>query len=270
MNTEVGERLRSLYTCKGGVAEVFSSKVEDYVAARPQYPAQLFQFFIGVLDVKPGALVADIGSGTGLFTRGLLEHGYRVLAVEPNAGMRTAADVAFQAYSGYASAHGSAESIPVRSSSVDLITAAQAFHWFEIDKARAEFLRVLRPGAQVALIWNDRLLADPLHKALDKVLNEFGGEKRNALVSHEGRGDLPEFFGGCIPSEFRWPHEQRLSEGGLLSLVFSRSYMPERSSSRGQEAAKKVSDVFGRFVQDGTVDVRYTAVAFVGRPSHGT
>ena len=99
-------------------------------------------------------MIADIGAGTGLLTQGLLARGYNVTAIEPNAGMRAAADQLLAGLHGYRSADGAAESIPVSSSSVDLITAAQAFHWFEIERARVEFFRVLRTHGKVALIYS--------------------------------------------------------------------------------------------------------------------
>lgn len=252
------------------MTEVFTSKVGDYVAARPAYPPQVFAFFSSVVGVTRGSLVADVGAGTGLFSAGLLEHGYNVTAVEPNEGMRRAAEARFRDTPGYSSAPGSAEAMPLPDSSVDFITAAQAFHWFDVGRARSEFLRVLRPGAVVALVWNDRLHGDPLHDALDEIFAEFGGEKRNALVARETKRKVPEFFGSCTPAELRWPHEQVLSASGLESLVFSRSYMPERDSDRGHEAAKALTHVLQRFGAGGTLAVKYTAVAFVGRPAGGT
>jgi SAM-dependent methyltransferase len=181
MELEAGKRLRSLYSSDGGVTAAFASKVDDYVAARPPYPRQLFAFFSDVVGVKKGARVVDVGAGTGLFTAGLLDQGYDVLAVEPDDGMRRAADDLLRGFAHYSSAPGSAEAIPVAAGSVDFIVAAQAFHWFDLERARTEFLRVLRPGACVALVWNDRVLADPLHQALDEIFAEFGGQKRKAL-----------------------------------------------------------------------------------------
>jgi SAM-dependent methyltransferase len=261
-----GERLRSMYSSEGGVAAAFTSKVADYVAARPPYPPQLFAFFSDVVGVKKGSRVVDVGAGTGLFTAGLLEHGYDVLAVEPNEGMRRAADDRLRQFPGYSSAPGSAETMPLPACSADLIVAAQAFHWFDLERARTEFLRVLRPNAWVALVWNDRVLADPLHQALDEVFGEFGGQKRKALVSHETQREMPRFFGRCLPAELRWPHEHVLSEAGLQTLVFSRSYMPAPNSEQGKQAAKLTTRVFRRFATDDLVSVRYTALAFVGRP----
>src|SRR5690606_23872255 len=96
MNVEPGERLRSLYSADGGVTTIFTSKVGDYVAARPPYPRQLFAFLRDVVGVRQGARVLDVGAGTGLSSAGLLEHGYEVLAVEPNPDMRRAAEDRFR------------------------------------------------------------------------------------------------------------------------------------------------------------------------------
>jgi SAM-dependent methyltransferase len=266
LSIDTGAELRSLYEPEGGVSEIFSAKVADYVASRPDYPAALFEFLNSECQLRQGATVADIGAGTGLLTQGLLARGYRVMAIEPNAGMRAAAVQRLGRYPGFSSADGKAESIPAPASSVDLITAAQAFHWFDAARARAEFLRVLRPRGRVALIWNDRVLDDPLHVALDDVFALYGGSKRGALVAHEDRKDVPGFFGSAAPVEQRWPHEHRLDEPGLLSLVFSRSYMPARDSLAGRQASRQVREVFWRLAVHGELAVRYTTVAIVGRP----
>jgi SAM-dependent methyltransferase len=193
--------------------------------------------------------------------------GCRVVAVEPNLEMRQTSDRLFSGIERYRSVDGCAESMPLDSASVDLITAAQAFHWFEIDQARAEFLRVLTSRGQVALIWNDRVADDPLHVALDELFGEYRGPQRAATIAREERSRLPSFFGASQPKEYSWPHGHFLSEEGLLSLVFSRSYTPAPESTKGHELADRVRQVFGRFQCDGKVDVRYQTVAFLGRPS---
>jgi SAM-dependent methyltransferase len=263
---DTGAQLRSLYAPQGGVAEIFSAKVADYAQSRPDYPAALFAQLQATVQLEPGALVADLGAGTGLLTRGLLERGYHVVAVEPSGAMRAAADHFLASFPSYRSTCGTAETIPLADASIDLITAAQAFHWFDIERARAECLRVLKPSGMVALIWNDRVLSDPLHCALDEVFAHYGGAKRGALLAHEERHNVPPFFGATTPVEYHWPHAHRLSEAGLLALVFSRSYMPDRSTPAGQEAAEQIGEVFQRFAVDGELVVRYTTVAIIGRP----
>lgn len=266
-NNDTGAKLRSLYATEGGVQSIFTAKVADYIASRPDYPEALFDALQARCAVTRRATVADIGAGTGLLTKGLLARGLRVVAVEPNAAMRAAADHFLGHVDGYRSVDGRAESIPLDASSVQLVAAAQAFHWFEVDRARAEFLRILVPDGEVALIWNDRVLDDPLHVALDEVFTDFGGAKRAALVAHEDRSDVPRFFGDARPSELAWPHAHLVDVHGLTSLVFSRSYMPERSTSEGARVVECVSGVFDRFATNGAVCVRYRTVAIVGRPA---
>jgi SAM-dependent methyltransferase len=265
-DSDTGDRLRSLYDPEGGASAIFSTKVADYSVSRPDYPAALFETLGNTCKLSADAVVADVGAGTGLLTQGLLQKGYHVIAVEPNAAMRRACDHFLGKFSGYRSIEGSAESMPLEESTVDLITAAQAFHWFKIEEARTECLRVLKPQGNVALIWNDRLLEDPLQVALDAIFAGFGGAKRAALAAHEKRNNIFEFFGATVPLQFSWPHEHLLDEEGLTSLVFSRSYMPERSSCAGKEVRSRVREVFSRFAEAGVLVVRYQTVAKVGRP----
>jgi SAM-dependent methyltransferase len=264
---DTGAALRSLYAPDGGVRTIFSARVADYIASRPDYPDALFDALGDRCTLRPEAMVADVGAGTGLLTRGLLARGYRAVAVEPNPAMRAACDRICGAVDGYRSVEGCAESIPLPSSSIDLVTAAQAFHWFEVEAARAECLRVLAPHGKVALIWNDRVSADPLHMALDEVFVEFGGEKRTALLAHEDRTDVPRFFGATRAEELSWPHVHRLDVEALLCLAFSRSYMPERQSPAGQEVAHRLRRIHDRFRDSGRVTVRYRTVAILGRPT---
>ena len=262
---DTGTALRSQYAAQGGVATIFSSKVADYIAARPDYPQGLFDALIARCPSTAAApaTVADIGAGTGLLTRDLLRVGYRAIAIEPNAEMRAAADASLSPIAGYSSVAGSAEAMPLARHSVNLITAAQAFHWFDIPQARAECERVLVPGGFIALIWNDRVLDAPLNIALDTVFAEYGGARRSALVAHEERIGVTEFF-GATPETLTWPHAPALSLAGLQALVFSRSYMPSRESAAGQAAAQRVAALFHQFASDQLVPLPYTTIAMIG------
>ena len=266
-DSDTGAQLRSLYLPDGGVRSVFSSKVADYVASRPDYPSALFDTLAVICGLGAGATVADVGAGTGLLTRGLLQRGYRVIAVEPNREMRAAADHLLNGIEGYRSLDGSAEAMPLESDSIDLVTVALAFHWFDVERARAEFLRILTPQGQVAIIWNDRVFEDPLHVAFDELADKFGGAKRAAIVAHEkDRADVSRFLGNTQLQEFCWPHAHRLGENEFLALVFSRSYIPERGTQKGQDVADRAREIFDRFATNGAVEIRYQTIAIVGRP----
>ncbi len=265
-DNDTGNRLRSIYAADGGVRSVFTDKVADYVASRPDYPEALFKVLKDICPPAEDVTVADVGAGKGLLTQGLLRNGYRVVAIELNPEMRRASDILLSGMDSYSSMEGSAESMPLEAGSIHLITAAQAFQWFEVERTRAEFLRVLTAQGKVALIWNDRVLQDLLHVALDGVFNAFGGAKRTTLLAHENRSDVARFFGSTLPKQFSWPHAQYLDEKELLSLVFSRSYIPSRSTPDGHEVTDRVREIFGRFAANGLVEIRYQTIAIIGRP----
>ena len=264
---DTGAALRALYEPDGGVRSVFSAKVADYVASRPDYPSLLFDTLESAGALPRGATIADVGAGTGLLTRGFLERGHEIVAVEPNPAMRAACDRHCAGFERYRSVEGTAEAMPLAAASVGLVTAAQAFHWFDVERARAECLRVLKLQGKVALVWNDRDMSDPLHTALDEVFRAFGGEKRSALVAHEDRSGVPRFFGDANIVSEAFPHEHSIGADGLQSLAFSRSYMPARDTARGAAAEERLRRVFDRFAENGVVNVRYRTVLVLGRPA---
>jgi SAM-dependent methyltransferase len=240
---------------------IFSNKAGDYAAARPGYPTALF---VALAESYPpsNAVVADVGAGTGLLTQGLLNAAYQVIAVEPNAEMRHEADVRLGSHSGYRSVDGSAEATSLPAHLIDLITVAQAFHWFDVEHARAEFLRILKPSGKVALIANERLPEDQFNRALEGV---FKGIK-NLTRTTSNLGNAPQFFGASRFDKYSWPHKQRLDKNGLLSLVFSRSHMPDRGSAEGLQVVERVRELFDRFENGGMIVVRYQTIAMIGRP----
>jgi len=258
--------LDAAYSGDGGTLGVFSTKVADYLASRPHYPAALFDALHEIGVLAPGMVVADLGAGTGLLTRDLLARGCTVHAVEPNAEMRRAADALLGGESGYASVEGTAEATSLPDARVDLVTAAQAFHWFDVDAARAECLRILRRAGQVALIWNDRLQGDRLHAAIDELFTRFGGEKKAALTAHEDRARAARFFGASAYRTIELPNAHRLDAAGFEALLFSRSYMPARASEAGRAVRAGAAAAFETFAEGREVIVRYRTVAIVGRP----
>ena len=134
----------------------FSDRVHDYVSYRPGYPRAVVTFLHENAGIDPRATVADVGSGTGIFTRLLVEAGHTVYAIEPNAPMRAAAERDLAGMPRFISVAATAEHTSLDDRSVDVVTAAQAFHWFDVARVRREFRRILRAGGHVVLVWNDR------------------------------------------------------------------------------------------------------------------
>ena len=135
----------------------FSNRVADYVRYRPGYPSAALDVLREDCALRPGHVIADIGSGTGFLSELFLKNGNRVFGVEPNDAMRLAGEEYLASYDGFASINGSAESTTLDDASVNFVTAGQAFHWFDQNAARAEFSRILKPEGWVVVIWNERL-----------------------------------------------------------------------------------------------------------------
>jgi ubiquinone/menaquinone biosynthesis C-methylase UbiE len=152
-----------------GAASSFASVAELYERARPEYAAAAVAYVVESLDLGPGRVVLDLGAGTGKLSRQLAASGARVIALEPLAEMRALVPEGIDALAG------SAEAVPLDDGSVDAVTAAQAFHWFDETAALAEIRRVTRPGGLLALVSNRRDAADPATRAFDELLARVRG-----------------------------------------------------------------------------------------------
>src|SRR6267143_5652102 len=163
----------------------FSSRAADYVRCRPGYPPAVLELLRAECDLRPGHVIADIGSGTGFLSELLLKNGNRVYGVEPNSEMRQAGEEYLASYDGFSSIEGSAESTTLSDSSVDFITAGQAFHWFDPQAARREFVRILKPNGSMVIAWNDRRMEEaPFTRAYETILERFGIDYKNVKDSY--------------------------------------------------------------------------------------
>lgn len=132
----------------------FSGRVENYVKYRPGYPQAIIDLLRKECHLTTNALIADIGSGTGKLAEVFLNNGYRVLGIEPDPEMRAAAEYVLGQSPTFTSSAASAEATELPDRSVDVVTAGQAFHWFDRERVRKEFARILVPEGWVVLVWN--------------------------------------------------------------------------------------------------------------------
>jgi SAM-dependent methyltransferase len=247
--------------------ERFSDRVGDYVRYRPGYPEGVRELLVRVGRLGPGRVVADVGSGTGIFTQLLLETGARVIGVEPNAAMRAAAERALAgplASGAFESKDGSAEATGLARASISLVTAAQAFHWFDPVRARAELARILEPGGQVALVWNQRK-DTPLNREYEEMLERFAPDYAN--VRERDRAAEPRiraFFSPSAPSCVTFDNEQRLDASGLRGRLESSSYAPRAPSPLYAPMMEALDGIFRAHQQGGHVTIAYETVAWYG------
>jgi len=243
----------------------FSGRAAQYARYRPSYPADVLQAMATDGAIRGPVVVADIGSGTGLLSALLLDAGHRVLAVEPNAEMRLAAERTLGAHPGFTSIAGRAEATTLDASSVDVVAAAQAFHWFDVESARREFARVLRPRGLVLLVWNDRDVgAGPFMADYEGLLARHGTDY--ARVNHQktARERVERLFG---PAGFRERFallDQTLDFDGLRGRLLSSSFVPAPGAAGHPEMMADLAKLFGEHACDGRVVMSYRTRIYTG------
>lgn len=236
----------------------FSDRVVAYVQARPSYPEELLTSLTEFAGLRAEAVVADIGSGTGIFTELLLPRCDRVYAVEPNAPMRAAAEERLASHPRFTSVSGTAEATGLPDGAVDLITVAQAFHWFDVPATRQEFRRILRPGGQVALIWNDRQIdTTPFLAGYETLLRTHGTDYTAVSHAHVDHARLSAFFGdgGYVTQTF--PHAHSVTYEGLEARLLSSSYAPNAGHPGHAPMLQALRELFDRHQVDGRVTFLY-------------
>jgi len=242
----------------------FSDRVEAYVQFRPGYPVELVKTLLQKTMLDTNATVADIGSGTGIFTRLLLDRQLKVFAVEPNANMRNAAEVLFTDYPNFTSVDAPAERTGLAEHSVDLVTAAQAFHWFNNAATKAEFRRILKPGGKLALIWNKRKISQPFQHAYDAVLRAYVPEY--GVVNHMNLSevDIAEFFIDGNIEVLQFDNSQQLTFSSLLGRLKSSSYCPAENSPQYPSLVAELATLFEQFAVNELIDFQYDTQLYLG------
>jgi SAM-dependent methyltransferase len=243
----------------------FSSRVDNYVRYRPGYPSEVLELLRDECALKPSSVIADIASGTGILTRMLLENGNRVFGVEPNPDMRKAGEQFLARYPRFTSVAGSAEVTTLEDHSVDIITAAQAAHWFDREKARREFVRILVPGGWTVLLWNERDTdSTPFLREYEQLLLTYGTDYQE--VRHERTtGAIDTFF---APSAFQskvFQHSQEFNAQALEGRLLSSSYTPQPEDASYESMLRELRRIFDRHKRNDLVWFDYTTRVYYGR-----
>ena len=247
----------------------FSDRVAHYILARPGYPAALLELCRRELDLGRDQVIADVGSGTGILTRLFLGNGNVVFGVEPNREMREAGEEFLSAYAKFYSVDGTAEATTLAEKSMDFVVAGQAFHWFELARTRAEFMRVLRPEGFVMLVWNERVATGSAfaegYEALTRAYSaDYTKVSRSWLTSADA-AVLGPFFG---PGGYRvasFGNEQSLDFQGLSARVQSSSYMPLAEQPEFDPMMGALTRLFEENQREGRVRIAYETKAYWGR-----
>jgi SAM-dependent methyltransferase len=244
----------------------FSSRVDNYIRYRPGYPTEILSLLKGECALKRESAIADIGSGTGLLSRMFLENGNVVYGVEPNSDMRQAGERLLSSHLRFHSIAGTAESTTLPAHSVEFVTAAQAAHWFDREKARAEFIRILKPAGWVVLIWNERCIDTPFLCDYEQLLLAYATDYEQ--VRHEHTTASIDFF--FSPSTFAsrsFENGQQFDYPALEGRLLSSSYTPQKEDARYAPMLEELRRIFDLHNEDGHVSFDYKTRVYYGRLS---
>jgi SAM-dependent methyltransferase len=243
----------------------FSSRVENYVRFRPGYPTEVLALLSQECGLTPGSVIADIASGTGIFTRMLAENGNRVFGVEPNDEMRRAGEHFLRSYPRFTSVEGSAEATTLPDRSVDMVTAAQAAHWFHREKARREFIRILKPAGWTVLLWNERRTdSTPFLREYEQLLLTYGTDYQE--VRHERTtAEIADFFAASRFRSCSLEMRQEVDYSGLEGRLLSSSYTPMPDDASYEPMLRELRRIFDAHQADGSVSLDYNTLVYYGQ-----
>lgn len=237
--------------CAVDTTKLFTDKAGWYVKSRPCYPEAYLSYLVERCGLLEGGAVADVGAGTGILTGQLLARGLAVFAVEPNESMRHEAEARFGGCPGFVSVSGTAERTLLEAGSVELVVAAQAFHWFDHERFRVECGRVLRPSGMVGLVWNSRVEEDPFMEENRAICRKYCPNFDGFSGGMARRGNAIEAFfrQGCERRTFDNPLE--LDREGFIGRNLSASYAPKCADATYGPFVDALSELFDRYAKGG-------------------
>jgi SAM-dependent methyltransferase len=245
--------------------ERFSNRVADYVRYRPTYPAALLDWLRAAHGVTPDWRVADVGAGTGISCKMFLDGGHVVTAVEPNAAMREAAETWLGGNPRFHAVDGRADATTLDDASVDLVSVAQAFHWFDPASTRREFHRILRKGGLAAIYWNSRrLTGTPFLVGYEALLQTYGTDYISVAERYADEPRMREWFGAGWRATAHFDHCQLLDFDELRGRLMSSSYAPKEGHPHHAPMIEALRRLFDACQKDGKISFDYDTRVYLG------
>ncbi len=243
----------------------FSDRVENYVKYRPHYPPEIIDYLKSYNILTDDSAIADIGSGTGISTELFLKNGNIVYGIEPNKEMREAAERIFADSPNFISINATAEESTLQNNSIDLIIAGQAFHWFDVEKAKTEFKRILKPERCVVLIWNKRKRGgSPFQEEYEQLLLKYGTDYKEVGHQNIGKEGLNDLFGGKYELK-NFDNEQLFDFEGFKGRLLSSSYAPNPGDSNYEPMIEELKKMFEKYNESGKVRFEYVTEVYKGK-----
>lgn len=241
----------------------FSNRVSDYILYRPQYPIGLIPLLEKKIGLTSQAVVADVGSGTGISSIPFLNNGNVVYAVEPNLEMREAAEEIHQDDSNFKSINGTAEATTLPNASVDLIFSGQAFHWFDLERAKIEWQSILKPDGHIVLCWNQRNDKTPFLSDYEAILKQHISSYRDVQHRNITNEKIQAFLEPRKLKVHVLPNYQKFDLQGLKGRLMSSSYCPVAGKEHDL-LMSAMEQLFQKHHQQNKITFDYETYVYIG------
>jgi len=243
----------------------FSNRVDNYVKYRSHYPPEIIDFLKTENILKDDSVIADIGSGTGISSELFLQNGNTVYGVEPNNAMRSAAERLLSVNSNFSGINGTAENTTLENNSIDIVLAGQAFHWFDKDRAKSEFRRILKPGGRIILMWNIKIYGgSPLMNEYLTLLINTSPDYNEVKHENVNNDDFYKFFDGNYKIQ-KFDNRQVLDYEGFKGRLLSSSYVPTPGMPGFETMIEELRKIFDKYNQNGKVTIKYETKLIYGK-----
>jgi len=234
-------------------AQGFAANTDRYEKARPTYPEEAISYIIETCKIDSKAVVVDVGAGTGKFSRSLVDKKITLIAIEP---VKEMIQKFKQVLPSTPIFEGTAEKIPLENKSVDVITAAQAFHWFANHNTLQEFNRILKPEGYLCLIWNSMdEEVEWIHLLQDMLAKQQGNAPRYREGTWKKAFENQTLFGDLNIKQFN--HRHYMSFEGIVERILSSSYMAKLPEERIEKMQKDVKEIMVKCNVTGDLFIPY-------------
>lgn len=244
--------------------KLFSGKAEDYNKARPGYSNEFIEYLYNEIGFNKNSVIADIGSGTGKFSRYILDRDSKVFCVEPNEDMRKMAEKELSNYSNFISVKGEADNTTLENNSVDFITVAQAFHWFDVEKFREECRRILKSEGKVILIWNSRNINHIVNKASNEINKKYCPRFKgfsSGVVKDDKR--IKAFFFDRY-NRIEFTNNLYYNKENFIKRSLSSSYSLNADDKKYNEYIEEIEKLFDKYSCNGIIEIGNNTVGYIG------
>jgi len=244
----------------------FDGKGETYAKYRPTYPQAFIDYLCSDIGISKKSIFADIGSGTGILTKQLLNLGCRVYAVEPNDDMRAVAERDLSRYDNFVSVNGIAENTTLDANSIDYVTVAQAFHWFDRGRFKIECRRIIKQSSKVVLVWNSPVFDAEIVVDCDNILKKYCSDFGRGGDTRGKKGvNLPfnKFFNGDY-EERAFENSTTANLNEFIGRHLSSSYTLKENDENYLVYIAELTECFHKHSADGIVTVPTVTRSYAG------